>query len=130
MRPAELSKDGTLWTVAAERTMNYRSRQVPLSLLARRIIERLPRIENPTGYVFTVRGRNVISFTKAKVALDAAMANIARAEGKAFKPWRLFVFFSQDLASSRIHEVHLLAHQAGDCLIGVAILRYFFGGEA
>ena len=42
MRRAELSEDGTLWTLATDRTMNQHSHQVPLSPLVRSIIERMP----------------------------------------------------------------------------------------
>jgi len=44
-------------------------------------------------------------------------------------PRSLFVFFSQDLASSRIHVMDLMAYRTGHRLIDVAVLRSILGRE-
>jgi len=77
---AELSADGTLWSLSGERTKNGKPYELPLPPLARAIIAAAPRIESPSGLVFTISGGPLGGFAKAKRRLDAAMLAAARAE--------------------------------------------------
>jgi integrase len=86
---AELSEDGTSWTIPGSRTKNHRTHLVPLPPLARAIIERMAPVESPSGYVFTISGKLLSGFSKAKVELDQSMATLARAEGRDAGAWRL-----------------------------------------
>jgi hypothetical protein len=82
---------------------------VPLSPLARDVIAKLPKIESATGLVFTISGRPLGGFAKAKARLDQAMARIAVAEGGAFTP-----FILHDLrrtAASTMAELGVAPHQ-------------------
>ncbi len=82
--------DGSSWVIPTERSKNHRAHLVPLSAMARGIIASLPRVESAGGFVFTVTGKKLSGFSKAKATLDAAMAEIARAEGRELKkPWTL-----------------------------------------
>jgi integrase len=84
-----LSEDGTSWTIPGSRTKNHRTHLVPLPPLARAIIERMAPVESPSGYVFTISGKLLSGFSKAKVELDQSMATLARAEGRDAGAWRL-----------------------------------------
>jgi integrase len=90
MQRTELNEDG-IWIIAGARTKNHREHMVPLPPLAQTIIERLPRIESPSGLVFTVNGKKLNGFSKAKQAIDSAIVEVARAERPSFSisPWTL-----------------------------------------
>lgn len=84
MRRDELGADGT-WTVPSRRTKNHRPLALPLSLLARQIIDNMPVIGD-ADFVFTTTGHSPVSgFSVAKRTLDAAMIEIA---GRAVPGWR------------------------------------------
>jgi integrase len=89
MTRAELSDDGTQWTLPGVRTKNHRTHLVPLPPLARTIIAQVPRVENPSGLVFSIGGQKLISFHRPKLELDRIMADLARAEGRHVEAWRL-----------------------------------------
>jgi integrase len=71
MRWAELSAEGTLWTLPAERVKNKTKHEVPLSAPARVTLAGLPRIGD---FVFTTTGTTPVSgFAPVKRRLDAAI---------------------------------------------------------
>jgi integrase len=71
----ELDLERALWTLPASRSKNRREHTIPLSDMALEILRALPRIER-SGFVFTTNGRSPVSgFSKAKPALDRAMAS-------------------------------------------------------
>jgi integrase len=73
MRWAELSEDGTTWTIPGERTKNHRKHIVPLPPLARDILQSVERIEG-CPYVFSTTGRSPVSgWSKTKERLDSAI---------------------------------------------------------
>jgi integrase len=86
MSRAELSEDGSTWAIPDNRTKNHRPHLVPLPPLARTIIAQAPRIENASGYVFTVSGKKLTGFSKAKDKVDDLMHSLARRPCPA---WRL-----------------------------------------
>jgi integrase len=108
MARAELSEDGTLWTLPGTRTKNHRTHSVPLSPLARHIIDRMARVENPNGYVFTISGKLLTGFSRAKADLDQIMAALARAEGRDFAAWRLHDL--RRTAATRMADLGVLPH--------------------
>jgi integrase len=93
MSRAELSSDGTLWSIPGGRTKNRRPHAVSLSPLAREIIDGVPRIEGEADYIFTIDGRRPIAgIAKLKARLDRAMleaARVERGEGATVAAWRL-----------------------------------------
>jgi integrase len=71
----ELDLERALWTLPASRSKNRREHTIPLSDMALEILRALPRIER-SEFVFTTNGRSPVSgFSKAKPALDRAMAS-------------------------------------------------------
>jgi integrase len=96
MRWSELSADGTLWTIPAERMKNNRPHDVHLSPLARQILEAIPK-RDKVDLVFTTTGKTPISgYSRAKIALDVAIvaarqktAEEAGIEPSPLVPWRL-----------------------------------------
>ena len=70
MRWAEISPDGTVWTIPGARMKKGRAHIVHLAAPARAILAALPRFEG-SPYVFTTTGRAPISgLSKAKARLD------------------------------------------------------------
>ena len=70
MRWAEISPDGTVWTIPGARMKKGRAHIVHLAAPARAILAALPRFEG-SPYVFTTSGRAPISgLSKAKARLD------------------------------------------------------------
>jgi integrase len=80
--------DGVL-TLPAERTKNHLAHQVPLTPLMIEQLDSLPIIEG-RDMIFAVgrRGGTPGDFSRAKLVLDAAMAKLAKAEGRTIPPWR------------------------------------------
>jgi integrase len=75
----ELDLERALWTLPASRSKNRREHTIPLSDMAIEVLRSLPRIER-SGFVFTTNARTPVSgFSKAKPALDRAMAELAGA---------------------------------------------------
>ena len=71
MRWAEISPDGTTWTIPAARMKKGKAHVVHLAEPVRAILAGLPRFEG-SAYVFTTTGRTPISgLSKAKARLDA-----------------------------------------------------------
>jgi integrase len=89
MTYSELSDDLSTWTLPGARTKNHREHQLALAPLAQRVIGGLQRIENHDGLVFTVSGKKLTGFSKAKAELDRIMATLARAEDRDVVAWRL-----------------------------------------
>lgn len=83
MRWSEVSPDFTTWTLPGERTKNGKAHIVHLAEPARAVLASVRRIEG-VDLVFTTTGKTAPSgFSKAKLALDAAMAREAVAAGEA-----------------------------------------------
>ena len=73
MKHGELRDDGAAWTIPGDRTKNRRAHVVPLSALARDILDSVKRIER-SPYVFSTTGHSPVSgWTKIKARLNAAM---------------------------------------------------------
>jgi integrase len=83
MRWSEISADLTTWTLPGERTKNGKAHIVHLAEPARAVLGSMRRIEG-IDLIFTTTGKTAPSgFSKAKLALDAAMAREAVAAGEA-----------------------------------------------
>ena len=92
---AEIDLPAKKWTIPKERAKNGVAHEVPLSDDAVAILKALPRIDapkvdgetKPSPLVFTTNGKTPVSgFSKAKEQIDAAMAEILKAEvGDDFK---------------------------------------------
>src|ERR1700730_54630 len=84
MARAELGDDN-VWCCPGARTKNNRALLLPLPKPALDIIASVPRVGD--AYVFTLNGRKpTTNFSKLKLNLDAAMAEIA---GEPVEDWRL-----------------------------------------
>ena len=85
----ELNLDRAVWTLPASRSKNRREHTIPLSDMALDIFRSLPRIER-SGFVFTTNARTPVSgFSKAKPALDRAMAELAGEGSSPLPGWVL-----------------------------------------
>jgi integrase len=73
---------GDLWTIPGDRAKNGEPHLVPLSPEALGVLAEVTRI-GPANFVFSTTGRTAISgYSKAKTALDAAVAKLAKDEGR------------------------------------------------
>ena len=87
MQWSELNDDLTLWSLSRERTKNSEPHAVPIAPAVRAILKSVPRIAG-SDLVHTTNGRTPISgFSKAKIELDAAVADLNG--GKPIAPWRI-----------------------------------------
>ncbi len=85
MRWSEISSDFSTWRIPAARMKSSRPHDVHLAEPARAVLRTLPRIAG-RDLIFSTTGTTPISgFSRAKTALDAAMARI---DAKV-APWRL-----------------------------------------
>jgi integrase len=132
MRWSEISGDLTTWTIPGSRMKNGRPHDVHLTEPARAVLRDMPHIEG-RDLIFTTTGKTPISgFSRAKTALDKAMARI---DAKV-APWRLHdlrrtgVSTLARLGFDSIAVDMLLAHQAAK-LKGVAAVyqRHDFAAE-
>ncbi len=79
LRRSEMSDDGLTWNLPASRSKNGRPHIVPLSALAREVIEGVPRVAGGDP-VFSLDGRRAVnSWSDVKTRLDRAIGE-ARAE--------------------------------------------------
>jgi integrase len=80
--------DNNVWEVPGGRTKNHLPFLVPLPAAAVEIINSVPTVGGSnSGLVFTTNGKTPVSgFSKAKKALDTAMARIAE---KPIEPWKI-----------------------------------------
>lgn len=133
MRWSEIADDLSVWTIPGKRMKNGKPHDVHLSEPARVILREIPRIAG-WDFVFSTTGRTHISgLSKAKLALDAA---IAKAQSKPLAPWRLHdlrrsgVSALARLGFDSIVADKILAHQPAK-LLGVAGVyqRYGFARE-
>jgi integrase len=70
---SEVNLESGLWTLPRERAKNDRAHEVPLSRLAREILDTAPRIDG-SQFIFTTTGQRPASgFSKAKQRLDVQM---------------------------------------------------------
>lgn len=119
MTRAELSEDGTLWTIPGSRTKNHRTHLVPLPPLCRAIIERMASVESPSGLVFTISGKLLTGFSRAKSELDRIMATLG---GRDVAGWRLHDL--RRTCATGIGELGILPH------IVEASLNHISGAKA
>jgi integrase len=85
LRRSELNEDASSWLIPGSRTKNHREHLLPLPVLAREIITAAPVIAG-RDLVFSVTGVGApTGWSHAKHALDEAMAEIARKEGRDVK---------------------------------------------
>jgi integrase len=99
MKRSELSADGTSWLLPEERTKNKRPHAVPLTALAREVINGAREINGGPGFVFSTTGRTPVSgFSRIKRRIDAAMLACAQREAEdanlevntiVIPPWRI-----------------------------------------
>ena len=81
MTRAELSEDGTTWSLPGKRTKNGRPHVVPLPPLARAVLATVKPIAGKAGLVFSTTGDTPVSgWSKIKGRLDEVMK---------IPPWRL-----------------------------------------
>lgn len=72
-----------LWTIPGARTKNHLEHKIHLSALAVSIIENMPRVKNPKGFMFCTNGESPSSgFSKAKASIEKRMVELAVAEAK------------------------------------------------
>jgi integrase len=96
---AEVDFEKKLWSLPADRVKNKRPHTLPLPSLAIGVLQALPRIENRNGLVFparTKRGKSIApvsGFSKAKLRLDHAIAELVEAES------------SSSLAQFGLHDI-------------------------
>lgn len=87
---------GDIWTIPAARSKNGDEHAVPLSAVARDVLDGVHRIGGRAGYVFTTSGEAPVSgFTRASDRLRAKMAAIASAD--AGEPVEIAPFTLHDL---------------------------------
>jgi integrase len=85
----EVDLDRAMWTLPASRSKNRREHTIPLSDMALDILRSLPQIEG-SKFVFTTNARTAVSgFSKAKPALDRAMAELAGEGSSPIPGWVL-----------------------------------------
>ena len=85
----EVDLDRAVWTLPASRSKNRREHTIPLSDMALDVLRSLPRIDR-SGFVFTTNARTPVSgFSKAKPALDRAMAELAGEGASPIPGWVL-----------------------------------------
>jgi integrase len=96
MRWSEISDDFSTWRIPASRMKAGKAHDVHLTETARAVLRTLPRIEG-RDLIFSTTGTTPISgFSRAKIALDAAMARVQReinakagSKPSVLAPWRL-----------------------------------------
>ena len=89
MERTEVDLDGAIWKLPASRSKNRREHAIPLSDTALEVLRSLPRIER-SGFVFTTNARTAVSgFSKAKPALDRAMAELVGERSAPIPCWVL-----------------------------------------
>jgi integrase len=72
---------GDLWQMNGSRTKSARAHDVPLSDAVRAVLDDVPMIAGPQGFIFTTTGRTAVSgFHKARATLAEAMEQIAAKE--------------------------------------------------
>jgi integrase len=90
MRWSEISKDGTTWTIPAERAKNDKAHTVHLAPAAQQILAALPHNEE-TDLVFSTNGKTHVSgYSKMRTRLGAAIARAS--EPPVADDWRLHDF--------------------------------------
>jgi integrase len=81
LREPELSRDGTIWTLPAQRAKNGKEHQIPLAPAARDLLAALPRVTSKAKLLFTTTGETAVSgWSKTKKKLDAKMLALLKAE--------------------------------------------------
>jgi integrase len=133
MRWSELNLAKSMWTIPAERMKNHRPHDVHLTSAAKDVLDQIPRTAGQTCVFTTTGDRPISGFSKAKKALDAA---IAGSEGGTIAEWRLHDFRRtgvSKLAALGFDSIivdKLLAHKPAK-LRGVASIyqRHDFYGE-
>jgi integrase len=79
---AEIDFDARTWTIPGPRSKNGEPHEIPLGDMTVEILKDLPRIAGKPGFVFTTTGQSPVSgFSKAKLAIDAAVIEILKEDG-------------------------------------------------
>lgn len=90
---AEVDLEAKTWTIPPERAKNDELHDVPLSDMAVRLLQGVPRLSNRSGLVFSLNGDTPFNgFSRAKRRLDDAIEKIFEADGAAEEqsmPWTL-----------------------------------------
>lgn len=83
----EVSLQEGIWAIPASRTKSSREQIVPLSRMAVRLLQGLPRFSRGEQFTFTTTGglRPVSGFSKGKAATDRRVVAVA---GEPLPPWR------------------------------------------
>jgi integrase len=151
---SELDREGTLWTLPAERSKNGEANLVPLNRHAMTALDRMADNEGSmrpkwprTGLVFTTTGKTSVSgFSRAKSRLDCRMAEFAMQDAQdagadvepvIIAPWRLhdarrtLATGLQRLGVRFEVTEAILNHTAGESRSGVAAVyqRHGWGPE-
>lgn len=96
MTEREIDEAAGKWRIPAARAKNGENHPVPLTATVRAVLGGMQRVDGEAGYAFTTTGKTPVSgFSKAKIALDAAMVKIASKE--AGKPVKLEAWRVHDL---------------------------------
>ncbi len=143
MRWSEIAEDLSLWTLPGSRMKNGKAHDVHLPDTAQAILRDIPRVDG-CDFVFSTTGKTPVSgFSKAKAALDAAIAEACAdaAESVKRKPDPLAEWRTHDLRRSGVSALarlgfdsivvdKILAHQPAK-LLGVAAVyqRHDFARE-
>jgi integrase len=117
MKWIELKDDSTVLRLSGARTKNSREFNLPLSPLARKLIQSVEPIED-CPWVFSIQGRSPIAgYAKAKARLDAAMLKLAKAErgpDAEIVPWRLHDL--RRTCATGMHAIGIQPHVVEACL--------------
>ena len=84
MKWSEIDLDARIWSLPQERTKNKRDHELPLSAVAVRIIEALPRIgDKMRGFVFTTTGKSAVSgFSRFKTTIDKTVLELSKEQAE------------------------------------------------
>jgi integrase len=124
LRRSELSLQGGLWSISAERTKNGKAHDVPLSTLALGILQTQSKRED-RDLVFGAREGAFQGWSKAKEALDRRMlAALKKEHGDHAKlrPWRLHDI--RRTVATRLGDLGVFPH------VIEAILNHISGHKA
>jgi integrase len=145
MRWSEVDLEARVWKLPAARAKNGRANEISLTDAALNILDGLPRFGDRDGYIFTTtNGRVPVSgFNRAKMQIDAAIAELRSAEAEArgeeprpIEPW-VFHDLRRTAASGMAslgigpHIVEAILNHKSGTVRGVAAIynRYTYGPE-
>jgi integrase len=137
-RWTEIDLEAKTWTIAKERSKNGVAHEIPLSDTVIGVLKSLPRIgDRKDALVFSTTGRTAVSgFSKAKEAIDQAIAEARGAEFAAPERWT-FHDLRRTAASGMAgmgiapHVVEAVLNHKSGTIKGVAAVynRYSYAAE-